>query len=131
MTELSRKVGEMSYDGLITDLNPPVQVRGRTIAKLAAPVSYKRGTIFSRSLLDKKLYIIGSTAAAGDTLVPDCVLCDDIEVGIASDANVAVYTAGCFDPNKTAAAAGYTITEGNKDELRQRSIVFKAAFDSI
>ena len=36
MSELSRKVGEMEFDGLIADVTPKVQVRGKTIRKLSA-----------------------------------------------------------------------------------------------
>ena len=34
MTELSKKIGDMEFDGLVTDLTPPVQVRGGTITKV-------------------------------------------------------------------------------------------------
>ena len=131
MTELNRKVGDMNYDGLITDINPPVEVRGRAIAKLAAETTYKRGTIFAKGQGDKKLYILGSTATTeSGTLIQDCILCDDATVGTADDVNVAVYTAGCFNTNKVIVQDGYTITEADKDELRKRNIVFKAAFES-
>lgn len=127
---LNRKVGEMSYDGLITDLTPPVQVRGRTIAKLAIAATYARGTILAKSTNSGKLFILGSTPAAGDTLTPDGILCDDTEIGTTDDINVAVYTAGCFDPGKVTVADGYTITETDKDELRMRDIVFKAVAEA-
>ena len=71
--------------------------------------------------------ILGSTAANNETLTPDCVLCDDVEVGTAADENVAVYTAGCFDPDKVTVAESYTISQTDKDNLRMRGIVFKAA----
>lgn len=131
MTELNRKVGDMNYDGLITDLNPPVQVRGRAIAKLETETTYKRGTIFAKGQGDKKLYILGTTATTeSGTLLQDCVLCDNVTVGTDDDVNVVVYMAGCFDPNKVTVQESYTITEADKDELRKRNIVFKAAFES-
>jgi hypothetical protein len=63
-------------------------------------------------------------------LTPDCILCDDTEVGTDNDVNVAVYTAGCFNPQKVTVNDGYTITEANKDELRKRDIVFNAASEA-
>ena len=45
----------------------------------------------------------------------------------AADEKVAVYTAGCFDIGKVTVSASYTITESDKDNLRMRGIVFKAA----
>ena len=76
---------------------------------------------------DGKLVILGSTAKENETLTPDCILCDDIDVGTAADEKVAVYTAGCFDIGKVTVSASYTITESDKDNLRMRGIVFKAA----
>ncbi|MCL1903995.1 MAG: head decoration protein [Oscillospiraceae bacterium] len=126
INELNQKVGEMSYDGLISDLNPPVEVRGRAIAKSTEKQTFVRGTIFAKSAGTNKLYVLGSVPEAGDTLLPDCVLCDDTTVGTADDVNVAVYTAGCFNPEKTTVKGGYEITETDFDELRKRNIVFKA-----
>ena len=126
MTNLSKKLGEMNFDGLFTDVVPAVQVRGGIIRKqTTSAVTLKRGTILAKSYGtagDGKLVILGSTAANNETLTPDCVLCDDV-----TDEKVAVYTAGCFDPDKVSATASYSITETDKDNLRMRGIVFKDA----
>ena len=131
MTNLSKKLGEMNFDGLFTDIVPAVQVRGGIIRKhTTSAVTLKRGTILAKSYGtagDGKLVILGSTAANNETLTPDCVLCDDVEVGTAADENVAVYTAGCFDPDKVTVAESYTISQTDKDNLRMRGIVFKDA----
>lgn len=127
MIEVSRKVGKMEYDGLVSDLEPPVQVRGGVIAALEEENVYLRGTILAKSAKDGKLYILGTEAGAEDTLTPDCILCDDVKIG-ATDINAAVYTAGCFDSNKCTVADGYTTTEADIDKLRERNIVFKAAY---
>lgn len=118
--ELRQKLGSMEYDGLITGLNPPTRVDGGTIAKLAAPATLKRGTLLGKA--DSGLLSIYD-----GTGTPDCILCDDTEVGTAEDVPVDVYVAGCFDPEKVAVGDGYTITQADKDKLRTYSIVFKAA----
>ena len=131
--ELRQKLGSMEYDGLITGLNPPTRVDGGTIAKLSAAAVYKRGTLLAKSAKDGLLHILGEeppAAAEGqtaDTYAPDCILCDDTEVGTAEDVPVDVYVAGCFDPEKVTVGDGYTITQADKDKLRTYSIVFKAA----
>ena len=131
MTNLSKKLGEMNFDGLFTDVVPAVQVRSGTIRKqTTSAVTLKRGTILAKSYGtagDGKLVVLGTAAVSNETLTPDCILCDDIEVGTAADEKVAVYTAGCFDIGKVTVSASYTITEGDKDNLRMRGIVFKAA----
>ena len=77
MTNLSKKLGEMNFDGLFTDVVPAVQVRGGVIRKqTTSAVTLKRGTILAKSYGtagDGKLVILGSTAANNETLTPDCV----------------------------------------------------------
>ncbi len=111
----------MEYDGLITGLNPPARVEGGVIGKLSAPATYKRGTLLGKSSDTGLLSIYdGSTT-------PDCILCDDTEIGTEEDVEAVVYAAGCFDPAKLTLAEGYTLTQADKDKLRTYSIIFKAA----
>lgn len=131
MVELSRKIGEMNYDGLITDITPKTEVRAGTIRKLSAVGTLKRGTILAKSsgtAGDGKLVILGSTAANNETLTPNCILCDDVDVGTSADVTVPVYTAGCFATEKVIVNSGYTITDADYDTLRKYGIVFKSAF---
>jgi len=131
MSQLNRKIGEVDFDGLITDLNPPVEVRGRTIAKLPASRTLPRGTILARSAGNGKLYILGSVAGQDDTLTPDCVLCDDTVVGTDSDINAAVYTAGCFHTGKVTVEDAHTIAQAEFDALRTRNIVFRLPHEAL
>ena len=127
MKNLNAKVGEMEYDGLVVDLVPEVEVRGGTIRKLAKETTLKRGTILAKSSKDNTLVVLGTAATDGETLTPDCILCDDTVVGTDADVSVSVYTAGCFNTNKITVADGYTMTEEDYDNLRKYNIVFKAA----
>ena len=120
MKELRQKLGSMEYDGLITGLNPPARVTGGTVARLEAPAVLKRGTLLGKS-------DTGLLSVYDGTGTPDCILCDDTEVGTAEDVPVDVYAAGCFDPEKVTAAEGCTITPADRDKLRTYSIIFKAA----
>lgn len=129
MTELSKKIGEMNYDGLITDIIPAVQTRGGVIAKLTAseddtvePTVYKRGTLLGRNAAGKLVVYDGETDNP-----PDCILCDDVTVDDKEDVTVTVYTAGCFNTNKVTVADSYTLTGKDFTELRKLNIVFKAA----
>lgn len=127
MANLNAKVGDMTYDGLVTDVKPEVLVAGGTILKGAAEATYVRGTLMAKSANTGKLVIFGTTADQGDTLTADCILCDDVVVGTAADAKAAVYIGGCFDPDKLVVATGATITEAVKDTLRTKGIILKAA----
>ena len=127
MKDIYKNLGEMTYDGLISDLTPPVQVRGGTIRKGSAETAYARGSIMAKSSTDGKLVLLGTTAASGETLTPWGVLTDEVTVGTAADAPVTVYTAGCFDLGKTTVATGYTITDADLTALRQFGIVFRDA----
>ena len=129
--ELGTKLGEMEYDNLLIGTIPPVQTAGGTIRKLGAAATIKRGTILAKSSTDNKLVVLGSTAASGETLTADRILCDDVEAGTSADVTVPVYTGGCFNSNKVTVAENYTITEADKDNLRVRDIVLKAAAPAV
>ena len=122
-------LGAVGYDGLISGLTPQPKTTGGTIRKLAAKATLVRGTILAKSsgsAGDGKLVILGSTAASSETLTPDCILADDIDVGTAADVNAAVYDMGCFDPAKLTVKSGYTLTTGDKDTLREKGIYLVA-----
>lgn len=140
MTEkLNQKIIEAHPDDLIIGNYPPKNIGSGTIKSGAGEL--KRGTLLSKDA-DGKLDIIGKSAASGGTQQdseqqsstttataapkPYGILCDDITVGD-EDTVVAVYTGGKFNSNKIIVAAGYTITEDDKDTLRAYGIELAAA----
>lgn len=126
---LSRVVDTMNYDGLISGTEPAVKVGGGKIRKLGAKATLVRGTVLAKSggsAGDGKLVILGTTAASNETLTPNCILAEDIEVGTASDVNAAVFEMGCFDPEKLVVKSGHTFSAAEKDELRALGIYLAA-----
>lgn len=120
MANLYAEIGEMIYDGLVSDKAPQVIVGGGVVAGLTSGTAdLKRGAVLSKDSATGKLSLMASGATA------DCVLCDDLTLG-ADDVNVAVYTSGCFDPDKVSVADGYALTETDRDTLRTKNIYFKA-----
>lgn len=120
---LSEKLGEVEYDNLIVGLTPPKRVGAGKIASVGSKEStYTRGTVFAKSAKDGKLYILGSTAASGDTPTADCILTDDVTVPATGDATTTVYLAGCFNPDKLVVKDEYTMTEADKNALRMNGI---------
>lgn len=130
MASLSEKLGDMTYDNLIAGLNPKKRVGAATIAGPAADTTFMRGTVFAKSTSTGKLSILGTTAAENDTMTPDCILCDDVTVKKTTDINVPVYLAGLFNIDAVAVKAGYTMTEADKDKLRERGIAFTGVSDA-
>lgn len=129
MTNLSKKIGNMDFDGFITDITPKTEVRGKTIRKLDKESVLVKGTVLaisSGTAGDGKLVVLGETAKSNETLTPDCILCDDVLVGTENDVNVPVYTAGCFNPDKIVVKSEYELTANDYDTLRKYGIVFKA-----
>lgn len=127
---MSKTIGNMEYDGLITDLTPAVQIGGGLIRKLDKAATIKRGTVLAMSTGtagDNKLVVLGTAAKENETLTVNCILCDDTEVGTDADVTAAVYTAGCFNASKITVASEHTLSEADKDNLRMRGIVLKAA----
>ena len=125
MSELSKSLGTMEYDGLIADINPKLVVSGGTLRKLGTAGTIKRGTILAKSSGtkgDNKLVALGTAAA---------ILCDDVDVGTENDVTVPIYLAGCFNLNKCITANSHAITEAEKDALRNGGIIFKAAAPAL
>lgn len=133
MTNLSKKLGEMNFDGLFTDVVPAVQVRGGTIRKqTTSAVTLKRGTILAKSYGtagDGKLVILGSTATTNETLTANCILAEDVEVGTTTDVTVLAYRTGHFARNKLAVASGYTLKAADEEELRKAGILLSDAIE--
>lgn len=127
--QLNRKVAEMIPDKLISDMTPPVKVASGIIAKLAAETTYARGTVLAKSSTTGKLHILGSAPVGGDTLTPDCILCDPEDICTSADSNAAVYVMGCFNPSALIVKDGYTMTQADKDKLRERGLFLKQLLD--
>lgn len=66
MANLYRKIGDMTYDGLITDLVPENEVRAGEIASLDAEATLVRGTLLSKSTSDGKLVVAGTDATLAE-----------------------------------------------------------------
>ena len=81
---LNEKIEEVTPDGLISDTQPALLTRARTIRKLGTAGKLVRGTVMamsSGSAGDGKLVVLGTSTASNETLTPDCILADDVEVG--------------------------------------------------
>lgn len=126
--QLNRKVGSMEYDKLIAGIYPEVVKASGIIATTGSEATYLRGTVLAKSTANGKLFILGSTAASGDTLTPDCVLCDDTTVGTGDCVGV-VYVAGNFNVDTLIVANGYTLTEADKNKLKERGIYISQILD--
>ena len=132
MINLSEKLGEMTFDGLITDIKPAPEVRGGVIRKLSAAATLKRGTILAKSsgtAGDGKLVILGSTATTNETLTANCILAEDVEVGTTADVTVLAYRTGHFARSKLAVASGYTLKATDEEELRKAGILLSDAIE--
>ncbi|MDF2984892.1 MAG: hypothetical protein K0R50_402 [Eubacterium sp.] len=125
MKHLNRKVGKVAYDKLLAGVSPAVHVNSGVIRQLGATATFPRGTVFAKSsgsAGDGKLVILGTTAITNETLTPDSILCDDTEIGTTAAVNAAVFTGGCFNIDALTVKDGYTLSEADKDKLRERGI---------
>lgn len=64
----------------------------------------------------------GSSAVAAEVLIPDCVLTDNTVIGTTDDVVTTVYTAGCFNKDALIVKTDYTLSEADKDKLRERGL---------
>ena len=129
---LNDKAGVLEYDKLISGMDPAPKVASGTLTKLSVETFYKRGTVLARSSGtggDGKLKILGTAAGSSETLTPDCILCDDTVVGTENDVNAAVYVKGCFNPDALFMADDHSLSQDEKDALRQRGIYLAQLWD--
>jgi hypothetical protein len=133
MADLYKNYEADIYDGLITNVVPQIVTGAATIRKLGTAGTLKRGTVLAKSsgsAGDGKLVILGTSAVSNETLTAYGILCDDTEVGTASDVNALVYLAGSFDPGRLIIKEGYTMVEDDIDALRNGGIILKAQIDA-
>lgn len=131
MADLYKNYDADIYDGLITNVVPPIVTGPAVILKeSSAKATYARGTVFAKSSSTGKLVILGTSAGQSETLTPYGILCDEAEVSTSADVNALFYLAGSFDPDKLVVKSGYTMTTADIDALRNGGIILKAQIDA-
>ena len=128
--DLHEKIGDVTPENLIAQLDPPALKRAGLIRKLGTAGTLKRGTLLAKSggsAGDGKLVIFGTTAATNETLTADCILAEDIDVGTSNDENALVFYQGNFNEDALIIASGASIGDSDKDDLRLRNIILGAS----
>ena len=124
--DLHEKLGAVTPENLIAQLDPPALKRAGVIRKLGTAGTLKRGTLLAKSsgsAGDGKLVIFGTTAATNETLTADCILAEDIAVGTSNDENALIYISGNFNEDALILASGASLTEDDRTDLRVRGII--------
>ena len=127
---LNETIGSVAYDELINGANPSTDVFHVTLRKLGTAGTIKRGTVLALSTGsagDGKFVILGTSAAANETLTANCILADDYEVGTSADVTAVAYRLGHFNRNKLIVKAGYTFTAADEEDLRKEGIILDDA----
>ena len=128
--DLHEKLGTVTPENLIAQLDPPALKRAGVIRKLGTAGTLKRGTLLAKSsgsAGDGKLVIFGTTAATNETLTADCILAEDIDVGTANDENALTFYQGNVNEDALILASGASLTEDDRDALRVRGIILGAS----
>ena len=124
-TELLKKLGSVEADNLVVGTVPALRVGSALLRKNSGEL--KRGTVLAKSSVDGTLVILGTKPTTDETLEAYGILTDDISVPADEDVHMTIYISGKFNSNKITLAAGYTMTEADKDTLRKYGIEFTAA----
>ena len=128
--DLHEKLGTVTPENLIAQLDPPALKKAGLIRKLGTAGTLARGTLLAKSggsAGDGKLVIFGSTPATNETLTADCILAEDIAVGTSNDENALVFYQGNFNEDALIIKSGASIGDGDKDDLRLRNIILGAS----
>ena len=131
MKNLNESLGTVGYDDLFCTNEPVADVFTVKIRKEAtAAAHYKRGTVLALSTGtagDSKMVILGTTAAANETLTANCILADDEDVGTDADVTVLAYRTGHFNRNKLIVKSSYTLSAADEEALRNGGILLSDA----
>lgn len=120
-TRLDSTIGTVEYDNLIYDLYPPAEVFSVELA--AGTGTLERGSLLDLSSKDSNYVIHGTTAGTGDTLTANCVLAEDVTLDSANEVIGQAYRTGHFAQNMLKIKSGSTITEADKENLRDVGIL--------
>ena len=112
---LMNKAGECGQDNLISRLFPRALTTAVMVAAGAGQL--KRGTVLSPKA-DGTYEMMKSGGTATYILV------SDVDASGAEAVPAAVYTTGNFNPAAVIVAEGYTLSAGDKDNLRKYGITF-------
>ena len=126
-------LGASSVDSLIAASYPPTDTFHITIRKLSEAATLKRGALLdlsSGSGGDGHCVIHGTSAAANETLTPFCVLADDTIVGTSTDVIAKAYRTGHFVKEKLIIAEAASISDADKEDLRDVGILVSSAIEA-
>lgn len=118
---MDKDVNTMAYDNLIYDLTPEPEVFSVELA--AGTGTLERGTLLDLSTKDSNYVIHGTAAGTGDTLTANCVLAEPVELSATAEVIGQAYRIGHFAQNVLKVKSGSTITEADKEALRDVGIL--------
>lgn len=118
---MDKDVNTMTYDNLIYDLTPSPEVFSVELA--AGSGILERGTLLDVSTKDSNYVIHGTTVETGDTLTANCVLAEPVTLSATAEVIGQAYRTGHFAQNVLKVKSGSTITEADKENLRDVGIL--------
>ncbi|OPA76748.1 hypothetical protein BVG16_16385 [Paenibacillus selenitireducens] len=124
MPRYDENLGSMQYDNLVNSSDVTLITAMRNLR--GGQGILKRGTalaLSSGSAGDKSLVIIGTAAAADETLTPNAILTDEVDTGSAS-VKSEVYITGHFNTNGVITKGDVEITADQIEDFRKVGIFF-------
>lgn len=130
---LDENLGSVDYDGLIVANEPVADVFSVEIRKETSEAAVlKRGTVLALSGGtggDGTMVILGTTATSNETLIANCILAEDVEVGTSANATALAYRTGHFARNKLIVKTGTNMSAADEENLRNAGILLSDAID--
>ena len=117
---LDKDIYTTKYDNLIYDLDPPPEVFSVELA--AGTGVLERGTLLARSKSSGEFSMFGETATDSDTLTANAVLAEPVTLGTSKVIGQA-YRTGHFSQNMLIIKEGASLTENDKEDLRDVGIL--------
>lgn len=123
--KLRQVVEERTMDNLIAKACE-LDVFSVVIRKTAKAVELAKGTVLALSASDDKYIVLGEAGADNEVLKANAILAESATTSTSGDVIATAYRKGHFNRNALIVAAGYTITNADRENLRDAGIYLEA-----
>lgn len=124
--DLRQIVEERKVDNLIANTFD-VDVFSVAIRKTSEEMKLPRGSVLALSESDDKYVLLGTVAGSNENLTANAVLAEDITTSTTEDVTAVAYRKGHFNRNALTVTEGYTINNGDQENLRKCGIYLETS----
>lgn len=126
MDKSLRKVVETRTNDNLVAKSFELDVFSVTLKQTATATELAKGTVLALSASDDKYVILGTEGALNEVLTANAILAEDVTTSTTGDIVATAYRKGHFNKNALIVKDGYTLTNSDREKLRNAGIYLEA-----